>query len=187
MRKLSIDELNRMSVTDFKTAPKVPVTVILENVRSMHNVGSVLRTADAFRVEKVYCCGITPTPPHREIRKTAIGAEESVDWEKREDILPLIQELKDAGYMILSIEQVDQSVSLSSFEADPEGRYAVVLGHEIQGVSDAVIALSDYALEIPQFGTKHSLNISVATGIVLYKLILEGIQPQQLQEGSTQE
>ncbi|MEO1414448.1 MAG: RNA methyltransferase [Bacteroidota bacterium] len=187
MRKLSIDELNRISVADFKTAPKVPVTVILDNVRSMHNVGSVLRTSDAFRVEKVYCCGITPTPPHREIRKTAIGAEESVDWEKREDTLTLIQELKGRGYTILSIEQVDESLSLSSFETDPKGKYAVVLGHEIQGVSDAVITLSDYAIEIPQFGTKHSLNISVAAGIVLYKLILEGIQPLQFKEGGTHE
>ncbi|MEL6132334.1 MAG: RNA methyltransferase [Bacteroidota bacterium] len=182
MRKLSIEELNRMSVEDFKAAPKVPVSVILDNVRSMHNVGAVLRTSDAFRVEKVYCCGITPTPPHREIRKTAIGAEESVSWEKRADVLELVHELKAAGYQILAVEQVDESIGLESLQVKKGEKYALVLGHEIQGVSDEVVAASDLAIEIPQYGTKHSLNISVATGIVLYKLIIEGLK--SLETGS---
>ena len=180
MRKLSIEELNRMSVEDFKAVAKVPVIVILDNVRSMHNVGSVLRTADAFRVEKVYCCGITPTPPHREIRKTAIGAEESVNWEKRESVVDLVNELKEKDYQVLAIEQVDESISLDEIQTSPDQKYAIVMGHEIHGVSEEVIVLCDMAIEIPQFGTKHSLNISVTTGIVLYKLVIEGLKEQYL-------
>jgi tRNA G18 (ribose-2'-O)-methylase SpoU len=139
----------------------------------MHNVGSILRTADAFRIEKVYLCGITPKPPHREIRKTAIGAEESVDWEAVEDIDPLIRSLRSQGYQILSVEQTDASVDLHAYEAG-NAPVAVILGHEVDGVRESVVAASDLALEIPQFGTKHSLNVSVAAGIVLHHLVFSG-------------
>ncbi|MEZ4847978.1 MAG: RNA methyltransferase [Bacteroidia bacterium] len=171
MRKLKLEELQRISVDEFKSSEKNPLIVVLDNVRSMYNVGAVLRTADAFLIEKVYLCGITPKPPHREIRKTAIGAEESVDWEARENCVELIYELKQKGYRILSVEQTEKSTNLMDFTHD--GRpCAVVFGHEVEGVNQEVVNLSEIAIEIPQFGTKHSLNISVATGIVLYDLIL---------------
>lgn len=173
MRKLKLEELNRLSPEAYKAAQKHRITVVLDNVRSMHNVGSILRTADAFRIEKVYLCGITPKPPHREIRKTAIGAEESVDWEAAAEADVLIDSLKSAGYRILCIEQTDGSVPLHTFEAD-DRPLAVVLGHEVDGVSGSVVAAADLALEIPQFGTKHSLNVSVAAGIVLHHLVLSG-------------
>ncbi|MEO0900185.1 MAG: RNA methyltransferase [Bacteroidota bacterium] len=175
MRKLKLEELGRLSIEAFKEEEKLPIIVVLDNIRSMHNVGAVLRSSDAFKVEKVYMCGITPSPPHREIRKTAIGAEDSVNWEKIAETPKLLEELKKEGYTILAIEQTDSSIPLSAFKTNPSGKYAVVLGHEVSGVSDEAIALSDLALEIPQFGTKHSLNISVATGIVLYKLSVEGL------------
>ncbi len=170
MRKLTIEELNRLSLADFKAADKRPVVVVLDNVRSMHNVGAVLRTADAFCIEKVYLCGITPRPPHREIRKTAIGAEESVDWEYHADILPLAQSLKADGYQLLPLEQAAGSTQLDAFETQTGDQYALIIGHEIEGVQQAVIDLSDTCLEIPQFGTKHSLNVSVAAGIAMHHL-----------------
>lgn len=169
MRKLKLEELNRKSVEEFHQAEKRPVIVVLDNIRSMHNVGAVLRTADAFLVEKVYLCGITPRPPHREIRKTAIGAEESVDWEYRKDVFDLVRELKSAGYQIFAVEQTDGSISLDSFEFSGK-KCAIVLGHEVTGVSQEVIDICDAAIEIPQYGTKHSLNISVAAGIIMYAL-----------------
>ncbi|MDX2247830.1 MAG: RNA methyltransferase [Bacteroidia bacterium] len=172
MRKLKLEELNRLSLTEFREAEKQPVTVVLDNIRSMHNVGAVLRTADAFRIEKVILCGITPIPPHREIHKTAIGAEDSVNWEYQPDILSTISELKTRGYKIYSIEQTDQSIALNKFEPSPE-RCAIVFGNEVEGVSQSIINISDMAIEIPQFGTKHSLNVSVAAGIVLYKFTVE--------------
>jgi 23S rRNA (guanosine2251-2'-O)-methyltransferase len=167
MRKRQLEELNRLSIEEFQAAPKRPVVVLLDNVRSMHNVGSVLRTADAFRVEKVYLCGITPKPPHRDIRKTAIGAEESVDWEGVADTLALVQRLKAEGYHLAAVEQTDSSHMLPDFVVQAE-KYALIFGHEVGGVSDAVMAEVDEALEIPQYGTKHSLNVSVAAGIVMY-------------------
>ena len=173
MRKRKLEELGRLSTEAYKAAAKHPITVVLDNVRSMHNVGSILRTADAFCIEKVYLCGITPTPPHREIRKTAIGAEESVDWEAAADVDLLIASLKRSGYRIACIEQTDKSIPLHTFEAGT-APLAVVFGHEVEGVSEAVVAMADLALEIPQFGTKHSLNVSVAAGIVLHHLVLSG-------------
>jgi 23S rRNA (guanosine2251-2'-O)-methyltransferase len=170
MRKVPIEEMNRLSVEEFQAASKRPLRVVLDNVRSMHNVGSVFRIADAFLLEKVHLCGITPTPPHREIRKTAIGAEQSVFWEHHAEIVPLLQQLKAEGYHLLAVEQTEPRTLLPDFQPDPTQKYAVILGHEITGVSDAALALVDTALEIPQFGTKHSLNVSVAAGIVLYAL-----------------
>ncbi|MEL6671297.1 MAG: RNA methyltransferase [Bacteroidota bacterium] len=169
MRKLRIEEMGRMSVEEFRATEKLPLVVVLDNVRSMHNVGSVFRTADAFCLEKIYLCGITPQPPHREIRKTAIGAEESVAWEAREDALALVKELKASGFQLLAIEQAEGSTSLMDFQASEE-KYALILGHEIEGVQQAIIDEAHQCLEIPQYGTKHSLNISVAGGIALYDI-----------------
>jgi len=172
MRKLILDELGRKSVEEFKDAHKHPIVVVLDDIRSMINVGAVFRNADAFLVEKVYLCGYTPTPPHREISKSALGAEEAVEWAHAPDITTLIQQLKAEGYRIASIEQTDQSISLQDFVLGEGKKWAVVLGNEVEGVNPNVVALSDVAVEITQFGTKHSLNIAVATGIVLYALVL---------------
>ncbi len=169
MRKLKLEELGRISVDEFKESDKIPVVVILDNIRSMHNIGSVFRTADAFLIEKIYLCGITATPPHKEIRKTALGATESVDWEYVEDCCELVQKLKSDGFTILAIEQTEGSVSLSKFELNPNEKYAVVFGNEVEGVQQSVINLSDSCIEIPQGGTKHSLNVSVCAGIVLWE------------------
>ena len=170
MRKLTVNELDRLSLEAYQAAPKRPLVVVLDQVRSLHNVGSVFRTCDAFRVEKVYLCGITPQPPHREIRKTAIGAEESVAWEGHPDIGALLDQLVAAGYQVLVAEQTDRSVPLPAFQPQAGQAYAVVFGHEVEGVSEAALARATAALEIPQQGTKHSLNISVAAGIILYAL-----------------
>ncbi|WNJ19900.1 RNA methyltransferase [Pontibacter sp. G13] len=170
MRKLKLEELGRMSVEDFKEAPKRPLIVILDNIRSMHNVGSVLRTADAFAIERVYLCGITPKPPHREIRKTAIGAEESVDWQPHDNAVELVRALKAEGVKIVSVEQTEGSIPLNAFTPESDAKYAMVMGHEVDGVDQEIINLSDASLEIPQFGTKHSLNVSVAAGITMYAL-----------------
>lgn len=176
MRKLKLEELNRLSLPAFQQLEKAPVVVVLDNVRSMHNVGAVLRSSDAFKVKKVYLCGITPTPPHREIRKTAIGAEDSVPWEAHPNGALLAEQLRLEGYQIIAIEQTNQSQALAAFPIDPTQQYALVLGHEVDGVSDEIIQSCDAALEIPQYGTKHSLNISVAAGIVLYKFVVEGFE-----------
>lgn len=169
MRKLKLEELGRISVEEFKEIDKIPVVVILDNVRSMHNIGSVFRTADAFLIQKVYLCGITATPPHKEIRKTALGATESVEWEHVKDIQDLVSNLKSQGYSILSIEQAEGSVNLSDFEIQSDQKYALIFGNEVEGVQQEVINQSDYCLEIPQSGTKHSLNISVCAGIVMWE------------------
>ena len=175
MRKLKLEELGRLSTEAYKEIEKHPIRVLLDNIRSMHNVGSVLRSSDAFKVEKVYLCGITPRPPHREIRKTAIGAEESVDWEFHEDPVLLAKELKSAGFVLLSLEQTDESLDISHFTTDlAKGKYVLILGHEVEGVNQELIDLCDHALEIPQFGTKHSLNVSVAAGIALHQLVCGG-------------
>ena len=167
--KLKLEELNRLSVEEFKSSPKKPLIVVLDNVRSMHNVGAVLRSADAFSVEKVYLCGITPKPPHREIRKTAIGAEESVDWEAHPDAGALVSTLQEQGVHILALEQAKGSISLAQYEGN-SNRSALVIGHEVDGVQQQIVDLADTVLEIPQYGTKHSLNVSVAAGIVMYAL-----------------
>jgi tRNA G18 (ribose-2'-O)-methylase SpoU len=170
MRKLSNPELNRKSVSDFQAAPKAPFILVLDNVRSMNNVGSVFRTADAFLVEAVWLCGITATPPHREIQKTALGATESVAWSYFSTTVEAIKELKEKGYVVISVEQADGAVSLDSYVPDAGEKYALVFGHEINGVSEEVVNMSDTCIEIPQYGTKHSFNVAVSAGIVLWEL-----------------
>ena len=168
MRKLKITELNRISKETFKETAKISLLVVLDNVRSLHNVGSVFRTSDAFLVEKVYLCGITATPPHAEIHKTALGAEDTVEWEYIEDTCRLIPRLKDEGYIILAIEQAESSLMLDTFVPDKNKRYAIILGNEVKGVQQTVMNLCDGCIEIPQMGTKHSLNVSVTSGIVIW-------------------
>lgn len=168
MRKLSMQELGRVEVEEFKKAPKTPLIVVLDNVRSMHNVGSVFRTSDCFAVEKIILCGITAQPPHREIEKTALGATESVDWEYFDTVENAIKSLKENNVQVCAIEQVTQSVSLKDFKPLENQKYAFIFGNEVHGVSDEAIALVDDCIEIPQFGTKHSFNISVTAGIVLW-------------------
>ncbi|MBR3627118.1 MAG: RNA methyltransferase [Bacteroidaceae bacterium] len=168
MRKLKITELNRISTEEFKEAKKLPLIVVLDNVRSQYNVGSVFRTSDAFRVEAIYLCGISATPPHQEIHKTALGAEDTVDWKYFKDTTVAINELKAAGYFIYSIEQVEGSVMLENLQLDATKKYAVVLGNEVKGVQQEVVNLSDGCIEIPQYGTKHSLNVSTTAGIVIW-------------------
>lgn len=170
MKKLKLEELGRLSVNEFKEAEKLPVCIVLDNIRSLHNVGSVFRTADAFRVEKILLTGITGTPPHREIEKTALGATESVLWEYSENPEQMVQQLKNDGYTIITIEQTTESIPLHQFKFKEHSKMCLVFGNEINGVSEAVIALSDYAVEIPQAGTKHSLNISVCAGIVVWEV-----------------
>jgi 23S rRNA (guanosine2251-2'-O)-methyltransferase len=171
MRKLQNEELNRASVEEFKNKKKNPFVILLDNVRSMHNVGSVFRTADAFLASKIYLCGITGTPPHREITKTALGATESVDWEYAKDGLALVQQLKAAGYQIIVIEQADRSVSLTDFVPDTASAYCFVFGNEVFGVDERLLTQADQCLEIPQYGTKHSLNIAVSVGIIAWDYV----------------
>jgi 23S rRNA (guanosine2251-2'-O)-methyltransferase len=169
MKKLKLEELGRISVDEFKEAEKLSVCIVLDNVRSLHNVGSAFRTADAFRVEKIYLTGITGTPPHREIQKSALGATESVTWEYAENPANAILELKSQGYTIVIIEQTTQSEQLNKFIPKAGAKYCLVFGNEVNGVSEEVIVQGDVALEIPQIGTKHSLNISVCLGIVCWE------------------
>ncbi|UII76927.1 RNA methyltransferase [Flagellimonas sp. HMM57] len=169
-RKLENDELNRLNVADFKKAEKSPIILILDNIRSLNNIGSVFRTADAFLIKKIYLCGITATPPHKDIRKTALGATESVEWEYREDTLELITELKAMGVTIAAVEQAEQTVMLNNFDVAKESTLALVFGNEVKGVSQDVVSASNVVIEIPQFGTKHSLNISVSVGVVVWDI-----------------
>ncbi|RZJ29165.1 MAG: TrmH family RNA methyltransferase [Flavobacterium sp.] len=170
MRKLQNNELERKSVDDFKQAEKTPLIIVLDDVRSGHNIGSVFRTADAFLVEKIYLCGITATPPNKEIHKTALGATETVDWEHSPSVLDTIAKLKSENVIVLAIEQVEGSIMLSDFEIDDSKKYALVFGNEVFGVSQEAIKLCHGSIEIPQLGTKHSLNISVSAGIVVWDL-----------------
>jgi 23S rRNA (guanosine2251-2'-O)-methyltransferase len=170
MRKLSNDELNRKSVPEFRASDKSPFIIVLDNVRSLNNVGSIFRTADAFLVEAVYLCGITATPPHREIHKTALGATESVAWRYYDSAAEAVGQLKAKGYLIVSVEQADEAVALDNFNTEAGRSYALVFGHEIRGVSEEVVNLSDACIEIPQYGTKHSFNVAVSAGIVLWEL-----------------
>lgn len=165
-----MDELGRKTVTDFHRAEKNPVTIVLDNVRSMHNVGSVFRTADSFLAEQVLLCGYTPQPPHRDIQKTALGATETVSWTHFATTAAAVLDLKQKGYHIIAVEQVDESIPLNHFFIPVQKKTAVIFGNEVNGVSDDVLALCDAAIEIPQSGMKHSLNISVAAGIVLWKI-----------------
>jgi 23S rRNA (guanosine2251-2'-O)-methyltransferase len=168
MKKISNEALGRKSVGEFKTAAKIPLVIVLDNVRSLHNVGSVFRTADAFLCEAVYLCGITAKPPHREIEKTALGATESVRWKYFPTTSEALNELKEEGYALLAVEQAEGGTSLENFIPGSREKYAVIFGHEIFGVSDEVMQRVDGAIEIPQHGTKHSLNISVCAGIVIH-------------------
>jgi tRNA G18 (ribose-2'-O)-methylase SpoU len=168
MRKLILDELNRVNVAEFKQQEKLPVVVVLDNVRSMHNVGSIFRTADGFTLEKVILCGITAQPPHREIEKTALGATESVDWEHVESTLTAVDKLREQGYQIIAIEQAQNSTMLNTFMPKTNEKYALIFGNEVNGVSDEVMQKIDNCIEIPQFGTKHSFNIVISAGIVFW-------------------
>jgi 23S rRNA (guanosine2251-2'-O)-methyltransferase len=170
MRKLPNEELDRLSVEAFKRVEKIPLVVVLDNVRSLNNIGSVFRTADAFRLEGLYLCGITATPPHRDIHKTALGATESVRWEYYKETARAIEDLKGEGYGIFSVEQAEGAVLLDQLTLSDCQKYAVVFGHEIRGVDQKVVDMSDQCIEIPQYGTKHSLNIAVAAGIVIWEL-----------------
>ncbi len=170
MRKLKITELNRLSAEEFKNVEKLPLVVVLDNIRSLHNIGSVFRTSDAFRVANIYLCGITATPPHAEIHKTALGAEDTVDWKYFNDTLDAVKELRDNGFDIFSVEQVEGSVMLENFVPEKGRKYAVILGNEVKGVRQDVVDASDGCIEIPQYGTKHSLNVSVTSGIVIWDL-----------------
>jgi 23S rRNA (guanosine2251-2'-O)-methyltransferase len=175
MRKLQMEELNRLTVEDFKESKKNNFCIILDDVRSMNNVGSAFRTADAFAVEKIYLCGITATPPHREIEKTALGSTESVAWQHHENIIELIEKLQSEGFIILAVEQVENSLKLNSFEPRSNQKYAFVFGNEVFGVNEDVVKKADNCLEIPQFGTKHSLNISVTVGIICWDFVSKTI------------
>ncbi len=170
MKKLKLEELGRISIPEFKEAEKTPVCIVLDNIRSLHNVGSAFRTADAFRIEKMFLTGITGTPPHREIQKTALGATDSVVWEYVENTSEVVRILKAQHYAIIAVEQTTESIPLDRFIPDPAKKYCLVFGNEIHGVSEEVIAAADLALEIPQTGTKHSLNISVCLGIVVWEV-----------------
>ena len=168
MRKLKITELNRLTPEAFKESRKIPLIVVLDHVRSLNNVGSVFRTSDAFRVEAIYLCGITACPPHAEIHKTALGAEETVDWKYFNDTLEAVENLRQMGYMICAIEQAEGSVMLDKLLLDKTKKYAVILGNEVKGVQQTVVDKCDMCIEIPQYGTKHSLNVSVTAGIVIW-------------------
>src|SRR4051812_34679237 len=170
MRKLSMDELGRKSVEEFKQAQKTPVIAVLDNIRSMHNVGSVFRSADAFLIEAIFLCGYTPQPPHRDINKTALGSTETVDWIFYQSAVLAVQELKTKGFKVYAIEQTVGSISLENFSWNRNEKIAVVFGNEVEGVSDDVLKLVDGSIEIPQSGMKHSLNISIAAGIVFWEV-----------------
>jgi 23S rRNA (guanosine2251-2'-O)-methyltransferase len=168
MRKLKNNELNRLTVEGYKEVQKMPLIVVLDNIRSLNNIGSVFRTSDAFLIEKVYLCGITATPPHKDIHKTALGATESVDWEYVNDTLALIHRLKADGVVTIAIEQAEHALMLNEFQLERHQKYAVVFGNEVKGVSQNIVNACDVVIEIPQHGTKHSLNISVSVGITLW-------------------
>jgi 23S rRNA (guanosine2251-2'-O)-methyltransferase len=173
MKKLSMEELERLSIEEFKEVKKSPIVLVLDNIRSLNNVGSAFRTGDAFRIEKIYLCGITGTPPHRDIQKTALGATESVEWEYFSDTTQALEKLKSEGYINCALEQVDRSVMLQNFKPDQAKKYALIFGNEVFGVEEEVLKACDYVLEIPQLGTKHSLNISVTLGIAVWDLMVK--------------
>ena len=168
MRKLNVKEMNRLTTKEFKECKKIPLIVVLDNVRSMNNVGSVFRTSDAFRIESIYLCGITSCPPHAEIHKTALGAEETVEWKYFKNTEDAINELKQQEYTICAIEQVVGSVMLDNISLNKTGKYSIIMGNEVKGVQQSVVDMCDICIEIPQYGTKHSLNVSVTTGIIIW-------------------
>ena len=170
MKKLANEELNRISKEEFAAAEKTPIIIILDDIRSLHNIGSVFRTCDAFLIEKIYLCGITAVPPNKEIHKTALGATETVSWEYAKDVLEVVEKLKAEKVAIYSIEQVENSIMLNNFQPENDKKYALIFGNEVKGVQQEAINLSDGVIEIPQLGSKHSLNISVSAGIVIWDL-----------------
>ncbi len=170
MKKLVLDELNRKNIEEFKEAKKTPLVVVLDDIRSLHNIGAIFRSSDAFLIEKIYLCGITATPPNKEIHKTALGATETVEWSYEKEVVPLLKNLQTQGVKILAIEQAEGSVMLQNFAVESGVRYALVFGNEVKGVQQEVVNLADTVVEIPQLGTKHSLNVSVSAGIVLWDL-----------------
>ena len=171
MKKLSMDELQRSSIEEFKNSGKHPLVVVLDSVRSMSNVGSIFRTCDGFAVEKLFLCGITAQPPHKEITKTALGATESVTWEYRQDVVELVNQLKNDHYKVFLIEQTDNSIMLDQYQYQPQDKIAIVLGNEVFGVDEKLLPLCDGVIEIPQYGTKHSFNVTIAGGIVIWEII----------------
>ena len=171
MRKLKNEELNRLSMEEFKGAEKLPVILILNDVRSAMNVGAAFRTSDAFRIQKIYLCGITAQPPHREINKTALGAQETMEWEHQDHVSEVVNDLRKKGYQIIAVEQADNSTSLLDFQVHEDVKYAFVFGNEVYGVAEEIVESADTVLEIPQYGTKHSLNISVSIGVVLWDFV----------------
>ncbi|MAB49454.1 MAG: RNA methyltransferase [Flavobacteriaceae bacterium] len=168
MRKLKNSELDRLDVSEFKDAKKSPIIIILDNIRSLNNIGSVFRTSDAFLIEKIYLCGITAQPPHNDIRKTALGSTETVDWEYAENTIDVVNNLKNKDVKICSIEQAENATMLNNFNPEPNTKYAFVFGNEVKGVAQDIVNASDIVIEIPQYGTKHSLNISVSAGVVIW-------------------
>ncbi|WP_350292819.1 RNA methyltransferase [uncultured Croceitalea sp.] len=168
MRKLANEELERLTIEDYKKAKKTPLIIVLDNIRSLNNIGSVFRTVDAFLVEKIYLCGITAKPPHKDIHKTALGATESVAWEYRESTMELVEELQSKDVKVIAIEQAENAAMLNDFSVEDKQTYALVFGNEVKGVAQEVVSKSDAVIEIPQFGTKHSLNISVSAGVVVW-------------------
>tara|TARA_B100000405_G_scaffold28601_1_gene20338 strand:- start:235 stop:762 length:528 start_codon:yes stop_codon:yes gene_type:complete len=168
MRKLKNNELNRIDLKEFKEKNKTPIIIVLDNIRSAYNVGSIFRTSDAFLLSGIYLCGITPKPPHKEIRKTALGANESVDWKYFKNTSESIKDLKSKNYTIISIEQVKKGENLNNFTPKKEKKYALIFGNEIKGVSQEIVDLSDKCIEIPQYGTKHSLNVGISVGIIVW-------------------
>ncbi len=170
MRKLKLDELNRQTITEFKSGKKMPIVVVLDNIRSMHNIGSVFRTADCFALEEICLCGITAQPPHREIEKTALGATQSINWRYFSNTIDAITELRSKNYLIIAVEQAENSIMLNDFSINNEAKYALIFGNEVNGVSEDVMQNLDACIEIPQFGTKHSFNIVISAGIVLWDL-----------------
>ena len=168
MRKLAVTELQRIDIDTFKQSQKIPLVMVLDNVRSLHNIGSIFRTADAFRIEHIYLCGITATPPHAEIHKTALGAENSVEWTFFEDTIDAVKHLQAQGFIVYEVEQAENSIELTNLTLDPTKQYAMVVGNEVKGVGQAVVDACQGCIEIPQFGTKHSLNVSIAAGLVMW-------------------
>jgi len=173
MRKLKTNELNRLDIEAYKKSEKNPIVLVLDNIRSLNNIGSIFRTADAFRIEQILLCGITACPPHREIQKTALGATESVDWKYHKNTFDAIQLLRKNQYQIIALEQTDESIMLNHFKPLTDKKYALILGNEIHGVSDDAIEFSDNCVEIPQFGTKHSFNVTVSAGMIIWDILLK--------------
>ena len=168
MRKLKTNELNRLDIEGYKKSRKNPIVLVLDNIRSLNNIGSIFRTADAFRIEQIFLCGITACPPHRDIQKTALGATESVNWKYYKNTTDAIQDLRKNQYQIIAVEQTDNSIMLNHFNPIADKKYALIFGNEVQGISDVAIEFVDYCVEIPQFGTKHSFNVTVSAGIIIW-------------------